>query len=724
MFSRNSLAHHIAVASTAFLLAPLVNADDFDFAIDEIVVTAQKRSESVQDVPIAISAVGEEMLAYTGVNTVTDIVPMVPGLTGTSFGVATNTWAIRGISSNDWTTGSEPSVGVFFDDAYIGRNTLSTTAFFDVNRVEVVKGPQGTLFGRNAAAGAISIVSNKPGDENELDLGVTVGDEGQREYNTVANLAVSDTFALRVAYHGERLDGIWENVTQGEDGFNDSDNARVMARWNPTDTLEALLTLHYGEYENNLGTLVSTVSSTVQPGEEDYDKIANSRTNREENKTDGAALRLTWDINDDLTLTSITDFRSADYSFISDGDGTADDEEIDLILGFGAPITGGMTIDFGTPYSKLSSKYQEFRLNGSSDNLDWFVGASYFEEDVKERTVVSFRDTALGLGALFRDDYSTKGETESVGLYADATLALTDRWSVTGGVRWSQDKKDWCTNTVESAAFFTPAPTDGEVCDDAKWTETTPRLVVEYGLGEDAMLFASVAKGYKGGGFNGAAIDSDMSGTAETVVAFDPETNTAYELGLKSTLLDGRMQFNASAYLNDYQDLQVQRTSIAGVLITNADEAETMGAELEMTYMPLENLTLNANYAYLDAEFKKGAEKGKTLAYAPDHSFSVSANYDIDFSAGTVSLFAMYNRMDSYFHDIDNAVEEDAYGLLNSRITFTPNSEQWDLSLAVDNLTDETYAVSRSDSGFGPTIGNLITRGMPRLIRAEFNLHL
>ena len=163
---KNSGKYLLTVAVSAALVPASAYAQ-----LEEVVVTAQKREQNLQDVLIAISAVSQQVLDQTGINTITEVIPMVPGLTGSDYGLATNTWAIRGISSNDWTIGSEPAVGVFYDDAYVGRNIFAASNFFDINRIEVVKGPQGTLFGRNAAAGAISLVSNKPGDENELRLG-------------------------------------------------------------------------------------------------------------------------------------------------------------------------------------------------------------------------------------------------------------------------------------------------------------------------------------------------------------------------------------------------------------------------------------------------------------------------------------------------------------------------------------------------------------------------
>ena len=715
MFKHPFSKKQMVIAVAAATLASTVYAQNNDFAIDEIVVTAQKRAESAQDVPVAISAFNEDMVTNTGVDTLTDIIPMIPGLTGSTAGIATNAWAIRGISTNDWSAGSEPSVGVFVDDAYIGRNVLATSAFFDVDRIEVVKGPQGTLFGRNASVGAISIVTNKPEDEDSLQLGLSAGNEGQREYNLIGNLAVNDELALRFAYHGSRLDGIWEDVAQNEDGFADRDDYRLMARWTPNDGFEALLTLNYSDAETNMGGAYNPGLSTVEPGEEFPDKIARSVKERETSESDGINLRLTWDLTEELTLTSITDRRSFDYSYVQDVDATNDDALIDAVFAVG---TGGATLGFANPDTEQRSLSQEFRLNGNVGSVDWFVGVSYFEEDIDEVTVVDLVDTALGLGLLAEDRIISGGTTESVGIYADVKWAVTEALSLTAGLRWSQDEKDWCTQS--SAGVGLAAIDSPKVCGDETWRETTPRLVVDYAFNNDMMVFASISKGYKGGGFNASAGDfvgADFIG--DGVAGFDPESNLAYELGLKSTLLDGRFQFNASTYLNDYKDLQIQTATLAGILTTNAAEAETKGLEMEVTYMPMAGLTLMANYAYLEAEFTKGSLDGMDLAYAPENTYSFSASYEQLSGAGSLTWFAMYNWQDDFHFDAANTLSEEDYGLLNAKVTFTPSSEAWDLALGVDNIADEEYAAVRQDIG----LGLAINRGMPRLWKVDFNVY-
>ena len=207
---------------STLLLAPLAvafedgNNDGIEkkySGIEKIVVSTQKRSQSIQEVPIAISSIDEHMAENIGADRITDVIPFIPGITGQTVGLASNLWTIRGISSNDFTVGSEPSVGVFIDDAYIGRNALATGAFFDIERVEVVKGPQGTLFGRNSAAGAINITTVKPEDDTYFELGAGFGNEGQRELNAMANVAVSDEFAVRFSYYSTKLEGLWKELT-------------------------------------------------------------------------------------------------------------------------------------------------------------------------------------------------------------------------------------------------------------------------------------------------------------------------------------------------------------------------------------------------------------------------------------------------------------------------------------------------------------------------------
>lgn len=702
------------------VITALFTANSAFAQLEEVLVTAQKREQNLQDVPIAISAVNEELLEQTGVNTITEVIPMVAGLSGADYGLATNTWAIRGIGSNDWTIGSEPSVGVFIDDAYVGRNIFATSNFFDINRIEVVKGPQGTLFGRNAAAGAISLVTNKPGDEDELHLGLSMGDEGQRRYELVGNWALSDSFALRLAYQNQKWEGMWTEVNSGQEMYTESDVLRLSARWDISDNLEALFKYNKGDAETNYTSAVSILTNPAQTGVEYPDRFAINQPNFEQNKDDGFGLRLTWSLSDSLTLVSITDSRSGENDYFEDVDGTADDITIDEAV-FGVPggAVGGLNIPVGLG-GDADSFYQEFRLSGGSEAIDWFAGASYYSEDLdNSRWEVDYVATALGF-PVGSQRISSKAENESMGIYGDITWQASDQLALTAGARWSSDDKDWCTNTLQDDFGEAGGPTPGELCETKEWDELTSRFIAQYNVSGDTMMFASVSQGYKGGGFNTSVADLDGDFIAETIIDFDPETSIAYELGFKSTMMEGRMQLNGSFYVIDYEALQFATLTLeTGLQIANAGDVDSRGFEVELNYAPNDSVLLMANYANSEAEVGSGALNGQTLAYAPQATYSLGAMVDQPFASGTLNWFAMYNYTGDYFHDMDNFLEEDGYGVMNAKVTYIPSSEAWDFAIAVDNLTDQDYATLRGDFGWGP----MLHWGYKRMIRAELNMH-
>jgi iron complex outermembrane receptor protein len=451
--------------------------------------------------------------------------------------------------------------------------------------------------------------------------------------------------------------------------------------------------------------------STVAPGVDFPDQIAKSTEDAEAAESDGISLRLVWDLGGDMTLTSITDRRSFDYSYAQDSDGTADDALIDAIFAIGA---GGSSLEFGN-HTKQDNFSQELRLNGSTENSDWFMGVSYFSEDIAESTRLDLIGTALGMAVLGQDLTLTEGETKALGLYGDVAWSLTEKFKLTAGVRWSDDENSWCTDG-DAQIFLVAVITLEQLCATNSWSEVTPRLVADYSISDDVMLYASVSKGYKGGGFNTAAADYDGDFVGDAVAGFNPEMNQAFELGLKSSLMDDRMQFNASLFSNDYEDLQLLSATLGGILVENAAEADTQGVELEWNYLATDNLVLRANMAVLDSEFTAGDYKGNDLPYAPGNTGTVSASYQ----QGAFNYFVMYTKQDDFFFDAGNLLEEKGYGLVNAKISYAPEGANWDLGLSVHNATDEDYAAAKADIGLGAAIN----RGMPRLVKFEINMHL
>ena len=318
------------------------------------------------------------------------------------------------------------------------------------------------------------------------------------------------------------------------------------------------------------------------------------------------------------------------------------------------------------------------------------------------------------MAVLAQDLTLTKGETKALGIYGDVTWSVTDQFNLTAGLRWSDDEKSWCTDG-DAGIFLIAVITLEELCATQSWSEVTPRLVADYSLSDDVMLYASVSKGYKGGGFNTAAADFDGDFVGDAVAGFNPEINQAYELGLKSTMANGRMQFNAALFSNDYEDLQLLSATLGGILVENAAEADTQGLELEWTYLATENLILRANMAVLDSEFTAGAFSGNDLPYAPGNSATVSASYQ----QGAINYFVMYTKQDDFFYDAGNLLEEKGYALLSAKVSYAPEGSNWDMGISVQNATDEDYAAARADIG----LGTAINRGMPRLVKFDINMH-
>ena len=716
----------LLAATVLFPAASFVAAEEPQPALEEIVVVAQKRTQNVQDVPIAISTLSEQTIEETGIDNIHQAIPLLPGVIGSTYGIVTNAWGVRGITTNDWAIGSEPSVAIYIDEAYVGRNALAAAAFFDVAGLEALKGPQGTLFGRNAAAGAISLTTNKPAMETSAKLAVGVGNEGQYDYDAVGNVALADNFAVRLAYHGTRYEGLWNDVVNNEDMFRDEDAVRLSALWDIHDRLTATVSLNYGDQETNSNVVYNPGLSLVAPGDEYPNDVAWDFENREENETRGANVRLAWELSDSVTFTSITDVREADYAYLGDTDGTNNGEPIAAI--FGGLLGPSISVSFEQEDTTFETFGQEFRLSGASGNLDWFVGVNYFTEDLEENQVVAATNTAdlpeLGLPfglELVRETLALQGDNKSFGVYGDATWSVNDALRISAGLRYTRDEKEFCTRANGLGFFF--LSTAGEVCRSEEWTEVTPRLVVDYRVAENALVYASVSRGYKAGGFTAAPVDTDGDFVADTVSPFDPELNLSYEVGLKSELLDNSLRLNVAAFYSDYEDIQVQTTSLSGVIIDNAAEAGILGGEIELTYAATENLLLSANYAYLDAEYEDdGVFDGNQLIYAPDQTYGVTANYTLPLPTGRISVFGAYNWQSEMFYTPINtdAQRESSYGLLQGRVAYEAGSERWDIALTGENLLDEEYGMYRENVG----LGDNLVRGLPRLYKLTFNLYL
>lgn len=688
--------------------------------LEEVLVTAQKRSESVQDIPIAVSAFDQGFMRKSGIENAADLVAYTPGLSGQSYQATESVFTVRGIGTQAFGIGADNSVGMFIDDQPIGRTTLIGNSFFDLERIEVVKGPQGTLFGRNASAGAISIITNKANTkESSLDILASAGDEGQQRFEGAGNWAINDQFALRLAARKSERDGTFENALNGDELNNvDDTTIRGSLHYSFSDTLGVELSAE--KLDSKSYTAATFFDNAFD------DKISINKQPEQEIDSTRATMRLTWDL-EDVTLTSNTSYLDYDITAIP-----VDADATDLfIINLLEPQEGDQWV-------------QEVRLNGSTENIDWFVGASYIQENIKSRTTYQWSDFILvpalaGWPTLCEDipglcqtsvDQVNFAETDntSYAVYGDLAWGFTEKLKLTVGVRYTNDKKDFDLNqpipnsiwgALTGDALIKVA-TDGTVSDDDSWTSFDPRVVLDYQLSDDIMMYGSVASGYKSGGFNSNPASTLAEGQQQKPASFDEETVIAYEVGFKSQFWDNRAQLNGAIYFNDYDDFQIEDNANLVIVIQNAASVETYGLELDGMVRVTENLTLRGTYSYLNAEFTDGFFSGidiggNVLPRAPKNSGS--AILDWDGTLGTLGRFNFrgeYVYTDSIYFDATNDFEQDSFGIFNARIGWETEDGRFGVAVIGENLGDEEFFLHKT-----LVLDPLGFPGMGRMYRLE-----
>ncbi|SMQ69323.1 iron complex outermembrane recepter protein [Altererythrobacter xiamenensis] len=605
----------------------------------EIVVTGRLRGdESVQDVPLAVTVVSTEQLATQGALTVEDVEGLAPNLVIDPVGAGPGGGAIslRGVSFEDIEKSFEPTVGVVIDGVFSGTNTGQLGNAFDFETVEVLRGPQGTLFGRNTIGGVINIKRSRPTKEFGVRGEATFGNFGRQEFNAVLNVGDGDIFGLKLFGYDREFDGFYENVTLDRDtGANSNTNVGATLLVEPSPSLEILLTAEYSEIGGDpavsslsndndvlciaLGAVIPeqcnrntkedlyTVFSN-ELGSIDFDEVALSG-------------QVNWEIGD-LTLTSITALRDSDERVIQDFDGTS------------IPF---FQTDRAQDYRQFS---QELRVGGEFfEGVSGVLGLFYWENEYQlDQT------TTLPGGAQVNP--MTDHQTESFAIFGDFDVSLTDRLRLSLGARYSWDDKEF-TRTLAPGAVFS---------NEDSWSEFTPRVSVDYDVTDDILAYASYARGYRAGGFNGRA----NSPTA-VATSFDPETVDSYELGLKTSFLGGDIILNFAGFYSKYDDKQedvVQATPPGSAnpqetVTLNAASATIKGLEMDMRANLFDGFTLTGAIGILDADydsffvdrnvngqFDPGEDAStQQLRRTPDFTFSLAANYETEVSANSELQF-------------------------------------------------------------------------------------
>lgn len=688
--------------------------------LEEVVVTAQKRVQSLQDAPISVQAFDGKTLERARISDIRDIAAYTPGLSMDAFPQSQPRPYIRGIGSSDRGAGGDQSTAAFMDGVYLSRPAFLSFDSFDLERIEVLKGPQGTLWGKNVVGGAIHFITNKPQEEFESRISLTAGNEGILNGSGMINVPLAGSSALlRAVVNKSTHDGYADNIyLDKEQDDQDRISGRVHLQIFPSESSDLLLTL-YGSKDDNNGPARHQYSPDVTGLSLDPDGSARKTTANnngyDEKDIFGANATLNWDVGFG-NFTGVMAYRSLDYSKSEDVDGNNKGDQLS------GGVAAVMQLDL-VEREETDVWSIEARLAAPTDaDIFWQVGVFYENDDI-DRT----QDGILFFPAVGRDVVETiitPNETDAMAVFGEITYPLGDNANITGGLRWSEDKKTFGATAIHEGPgrVFVRETYEGLETTES-WNKVTWRITGDMHFTDNIFGFATVATGFKSGGFQ----DTPPNPVA-AVTPFEPETVINYEIGLKTDW--SRVRANVSAFWMDLEDQQVRSTNEDGATITtNAGESEIKGFELELTVLPTDSISLRANYTYLDATFKKYLDdgddfSGNRISKSPENAYTLSANYyrdNVFGSGGTLDLGVDYLWTDEVFGDNSNLAPEivDDYGLVEARAVYIAPSEQWDVSIWGKNLTDEEYAVHLPNFG----VGTWYIFGPPRTYGVTVNWH-
>jgi iron complex outermembrane receptor protein len=709
--------------------APPVMAPAASGSLEEVLVTARRREESLQDVPIAVSAFSAEELRLLQAEDLAGLQGSVPNLNlvqGRGSANSANIF-IRGIGQPDALQTFDPGVGVYIDDVYVARIQGALFNLYDVERVEVLRGPQGTLYGKNTIAGAIRLISRRPPEELAGQAELGYGDYDYFSAKGYLGGPVTENFGASLAGVYVTRSGVTEDPSTGRD-YNDLDTAagRVILEWDPTENLNVNLAADYTRSRNalNLGRpeaaliqvnlLPGVPPKVLQPAPKtpwDF-KVATSFTGNEGQQLDnwGTALTIGWELSDAWLLKSITAYRSL---------------EPDNYIDIDASIYELGDVFVGVDQNQTS---QEFQLLYSGDRLEAVFGLYYFAEDIASDQT-AWADSFLALGAIpitFKRTVADDLNTDSYAAFGQATWKFTDRLSGTVGLRYTDESKDYFrTTTTFFGAPLQAAGSTFEYEDDDSWSAWTPSFALDYRLSDETLLYVSAAEGFKSGGFNGRANTPGETGS------FDPEYVWTYEVGAKNTLADGRLRLNADVFYSDYTDFQARVSEVIdpdapvpnfSFPVLNAGALDIYGAELEMTWIPIDALSLQAQIGYLNADYSEFTAStvigGKPVEidrskenppFAPEWTARIGVAYTFALAEKgglTFSTDVLYR--DKQWLSVDNrdVLTQDSYALMNVLLSWASPSNAWYASAGIKNLTDEVYKVDAQEFS---SVGNIQT---------------
>ena len=738
----------IAAAISAALAASTIAAPAGAQVLEEIIVSATKRSESVQEVPLAITALTGEFTESVNLDDVKDLIAFTPGITGNSQDSFIDAISVRGIRTQDFGIGGDPSAAIFKNELYEGRNGSAVTSLYDIERSEVLRGPQGFLFGRNSIGGAISVHTRDADVDGGLGgyVDLDAGERGHFVLEGALNVPVSDNFAMRFAGYSSTEDGFVKNFFDGRDLI---EHEKQGIRWSTTFENDKLTLRTMAEYESReqsgsvyravttgdiWDNLVDVFGSSITPqgGPEDADS---DQALGDNDNADIFTLgvRLDYDF-DGMTLTSNTGYKDHDYFYTEDYDGTP------------------LTINNYQQDQEGEYLQQELRLTSDTDDaFSWYAGVSFYQEDIDtvftnsgsednfcnyygnyEYPGQGITDCACYYAFLgspwtpSSDGLATEpgrivGDFSGWAAYVDLSFDVSDTFDVSVGVRYTDDKKDFSLNVPQPESQYTPVfaylfTTDGDINSSASWSDTQVRVVGRYRISDDGLIYGSYTEGFKSGGFGSFSL-VDANGDRVTEVfdatqaggyrsrAFQPETVESYELGYKGRVFNGSSDLSISAFLYDYTDLQISfyDTDSGANTVENVGKVDGTGIEASLNSAINDNWGLYLALSWLDTE-ATGIQQvcdgdtatsceGSKLFWAPDWAGADVLNGSFEYRGGAIntSLEASWESergggWGAYPETmIDSSIE------MALRVSYE-SANNWSAGVYVENLTDEfTY---------------------------------
>jgi len=719
--NRSYLALAIAAALTSSVAAAEEATDASpaakDKGLERIEVTARRTVENLQTVPVSVTSIGAEDIAQNGITDVTDIQQYATNTTlqvsrGTS---STLTAYIRGIGQQDPLWGFEPGVGVYVDDVYIARPQGGVMEILDVERIEVLRGPQGTLYGKNTIGGAMKYITKKMTGDNTFDLSATVGSYGENTYKASGQLSLlDDKLYIGGAIADINRDGFGNFINDlapdgsvaadqaGEENYNkDIFAGRLTVEYHASDDLFFRLAYDSTIDDSNAKGGHRLVDSKLT-GQKPYNNVYDSDISLpvyNKVETSGLSLTIDWNINDAFSFKSVTASREGDTYTNIDFDNTA-------LKSFDVPA-----IYDDTQFT------QELQLSYLGKGMTAVGGVYYYTGDACGSFDVQLEvlGQAIGLPSFTLENGGCTN-TESYSAYGQASFDLADKWSMTVGGRYTEDTKD---ADVYKYTFFqtvypgdlesgaaTPINPDNNFVGKETWSHFSPRVGVEYQASDDMMLYASYANGFKSGGFN---MRGDIGADPEAATPFAPEIVDTFEIGFKSEPTDD-LRINATYFYSDYTDMQVTVQRAASndnfvARVVNAGSAEIQGIELESIYVATDDLTLSLGVGYIDAKFVEfinfvdGVEVNQAddlaIDNTPDWSVNLGANYTLVADVGDFVFTANASyRGDTQIFQAPSALDQKGYTIVNVGVSFYHTDGNWSASLQGRNVFDEQARIA------------------------------